>query len=232
MVDPPATDVHSTGVKGEVRVEEPDRVERAIARRSAEARATVPHLELSAEVDIGASLALSAQRPCSVTAMVARACALALRAVPRANAAYRDGRFELYSRVNVGVVIATGATYTVPTVFDCDSKSLDAVNDEIATLAERAEHGQLAPPELTGATFTLSNPGALGVTSAAPVIVPPQAAAVAAGAIREVPVVREGAIVAGQAMTLTLACDHRILYGAQAALFLNRIKTQLEEAIL
>jgi pyruvate dehydrogenase E2 component (dihydrolipoyllysine-residue acetyltransferase) len=232
MVDPSATDVHSTGVKGEVRVEEPDRSQRTIARRSAEARATVPDLELSAEVDMGASLALCAHRGCSVTAILARACALALRAVPRANAAYRDGRFELYSRINVGVVISTEATDTVPTVFDCDIKSLDAVSEEIATLGERAERGQLTPPDLTGATFTLSNPGALGVAGAVPVIVPPQAAAVAAGAIREVPVVRGGAVVPGHSMTLTLACDHRILYGSQAALFLNRIKTQLEEAIL
>jgi len=232
MVDPPAAHVHSAGVKGEVRVEEPDRSQRAIARRSAEARATVPDLELIAEVDMEASLALRADRGCSVTAMLARACAIALRDVPRANGAYRDGRIELYSRINVGVMITTEATYTVPTVFDCDIKSLDAVSTEIETLAERADGGQLAPPELTGATFTLSNPGALGVAGAVPVIVPPQAAAVAAGAIREVPMVRDGAIVPGHSMTLTLACDHRILYGSQAALFLNRIKTQLEEAIL
>jgi pyruvate dehydrogenase E2 component (dihydrolipoamide acetyltransferase) len=120
--------------------------------------------------------------------------------------------------------------YTVPTVFDCDRKSLDALTDEAARLASRAMEGQLTAPELTGATFTLCNVGALGVTNAAPLIVPPQAAAVATGAIREVPVVRSGALVPGHSMTISLACDHRILYGAQAAQFLTAIKSHLEEA--
>jgi pyruvate dehydrogenase E2 component (dihydrolipoamide acetyltransferase) len=230
MVDPPAIPTPAAGVKGEVRIEEPDRSQRTIARRTAEARATVPDLELSAEVDMDAGLTLMALTGSSVTALLLRACAASLRDVPHANAAYRDARFELYSRINVGLAIATGTTYTVPTVFDCDTKSLDTLSAEAERLAERAAQGEIAPPELTGATFTLSNPGTLGVTSTTPLLVPPQAAAVAAGAIREVPVVKAGAIVPGHAMTITLACDHRILYGAQAALFLTRIKTHLEEA--
>jgi pyruvate dehydrogenase E2 component (dihydrolipoamide acetyltransferase) len=230
MVDQPAAEGPAAGIKGEVRFEEPDHSERAIARRSAEARATVPDLELSTDVDMDPSIALCERTGCSVTALLLRACGRALREVPRANAAYRDGRFELYSRVNIGIAIATGATYTVPTVFDCDTKSLEALGREAAGLAERAAGGDLGPPDLAGATFTLSNPGTLGVGSTTPLIVPPQAAAFAAGAIREVPVVRAGAIVPGHSMTITVACDHRILYGARAALFLTRIKTHLEEA--
>lgn len=232
MVEMPASQAPAPGVKGEVVLREPDRAQRAIARRSAEARATVPDLELSAEVDIRASLELRERTGCGMTAILARACALALREVPQANGAYRDGRFELYSRINVGVMIATGATYTVPTVFDCDTKSLDALSQEITLLAQRAQAGELAAPELAGATFTLSNPGVLGVARATPLIVPPQAAAMAAGAIREVPVVSDGAILPGHSMTITLACDHRILFGTQAAQFLNAAKTQLEEATL
>jgi pyruvate dehydrogenase E2 component (dihydrolipoyllysine-residue acetyltransferase) len=230
MSDSSVSQTSPAGVKGDVELREPDRAQRTIARRSAEARATVPDLELSADVDMGAALAVRAQTGCSVTALLLRACAAALRDVPEANAAYRDGRFELYSRINVGLTIATGATYTVPTVFDCDRKSLDALSDEAARLASRAMEGQLTAPELAGATFTLCNVGASGVTSTAPLIVPPQAAAVAAGAIREVPVVRSGALVPGHSMTITLACDHRILYGAQAAQFLTAIKSHLEEA--
>jgi pyruvate dehydrogenase E2 component (dihydrolipoamide acetyltransferase) len=211
--------VNGGSAKGEVHVQEPDRSERAIARRSAEARATIPDLELSAEVDVEPSA--------GSTACLVRACALALREVPRANGAYRDGHFELYSRVNVGVVVASQESYVIPTVFDADRKSVSELSDDIAKLTERA--GELSPPELAGATFTLSNPGALGVASATPVVVPPQAAALAAGAIREIPVIREGALVAGHSMTLTLACDHRILYGAQAARFLTAVKTRLEE---
>ena len=230
MVDPPSTQSQAPGAKGAVRIEEPDRSQRSVARRSAETRATVPDLDLSTDVDMDASLTLRECVGCTVTAILLHACGRALREVPQANAAYRDGRFELYSRVNIGITIATGTTYTVPTVFDCDSKSVEALSQEAARLAERAATGELAPPDLAGATFTLSNPGALGVGSTTPLIVPPQAAAVAAGAIREVPVVRAGTIVPGHSMTITLACDHRVLYGAQAALFLTRIKTHLEEA--
>jgi pyruvate dehydrogenase E2 component (dihydrolipoamide acetyltransferase) len=230
MVEPPSTRSQPTSVKGEVRVEEPDRSQRLVARRAAETRATVPDLEMSTEVDMDASLALRDRVGCTVTALLLRACGRALRDVPQANAAYRDGRYELYSRVNIGLAIATATAYTVPTVFDCDTKSLDALSQEASRLAERAATGDLAPPDLAGATFTLSDSGSLGVGSTTPLIVPPQAAAVAAGAIRDVPVVRAGTIVPGHSMTITLACDHRILYGAQAALFLTRIKSHLEEA--
>jgi pyruvate dehydrogenase E2 component (dihydrolipoamide acetyltransferase) len=218
--------VSAGSAKGEVRVQEPDRSERLVARRSAEARATIPDLELRAEVDIEPGAGGTGSLVQGSTASLVQACALALREVPRANGAYRDGRFELYSRVNVGVVVASEECYVIPTVFDADRKSLSELSEEIAKLTERA--GELSPPELAGATFTLSNPGALGVASATPVVVPPQAAALAAGAIREVPVIRDGALVPGHSMTLTLACDHRILYGAQAARFLTAVKARLE----
>ena len=103
IVSQPASASELSSLKGEVRVDEPDRVGRSIARRSAETRATVPDLELAADVDAGAALALARERGCSLTAVLVRACAGALAQSPRANAAYRDGRYELYSRVNVGV---------------------------------------------------------------------------------------------------------------------------------
>ena len=99
----PASAPELSSLKGEVRYVEPDRVGRSIARRSAEIRATVPHLELSSEVDVTAALALARRSGWSLTAVLLRACARALAASPWANAAYRDGHFELYSRVNVGV---------------------------------------------------------------------------------------------------------------------------------
>jgi pyruvate dehydrogenase E2 component (dihydrolipoamide acetyltransferase) len=223
---------HQPGAKGEVRIVEPDRLQRTIARRSAEARATVPHLELSADVELDAALALREREGYSITAILVKACALALRDVPQANAAYRDGRYELYSRVNVGVTIATGDAYTIPTVFDCDRKTIAELNEEIAGLADAARAGTLAPGALSGATFTVSNPGGLGVAGMAPVIVPPQAGALAAGRVREIAAVRDAAIVPSKSMPITLACDHRILYGSQAARLLTRIQKQLEEATL
>ena len=203
------------GVKGEVRIEEADRAERTIARRSAESRATVPDLELS----VNAQISHSPDDPHTVTAILARACAHALREVPRANAAYRDGHFELYSRINIGVIVAEDDVHTIPTVFDCDQKSIQELSEEISKLAERATSAELSPPELGGATFTLWNAGPLGLDRATPLIVPPQAAALAAGAPSN------GLIV------LTLACDHRILYGARAARFLTLIRAMLSQGV-
>jgi pyruvate dehydrogenase E2 component (dihydrolipoamide acetyltransferase) len=226
MTDPPPAATASAGVKGETRVEEPTGRQRAIARRTAEARATVPHLELTVDVDV--SHRLAAGDP--VTASVVWACAVALRDCPRANAAYRDGRFELYSRVNVGLVVDAGDDFLVPTVFDADRKSIAELSGEIELLIERAGAGALTPPELAGATFTLTDMSTSGVRSLFPVPSPPHAAAVAAGTVREAPVVRDGALAPGRLTTLTLTCDGRILFGSRAAAFLVRIKQLLEEA--
>lgn len=187
--------------KGETTVHEPTAAERAIARRAAEARATVPDLEL------GVSLGSPRDTP-----RLLRACAVALRRHPRANAAYRDGRFELYSRINVGVVLASPDQYVIPTVFDADQKALAELAAELEELRGQAQAGQLSAPAFSGATFTLWNAGERGIARASIPVVPPQAAALAAGTD-----------------SLTLVCDHRILYGAQAADFLSEAKRLLEE---
>jgi pyruvate dehydrogenase E2 component (dihydrolipoamide acetyltransferase) len=202
--------------RGEAEIVEPTAAERAIGRRAAESRATMPFYELGVDVEM-------AER--SGTAVVLRAVALALRESPRANAAYRDGRFELYSRVNVAAVMGDVA----PTVFDADAKSIEDLAAELEQLRGRAERGELTSPELSSATSTFADLGPLGIDRPSIVPVIGQAVAIAAGAIRERPVVRGGAIVPGQMMQLTLACDHRILYGAAAATFAARIKQLLEE---
>jgi pyruvate dehydrogenase E2 component (dihydrolipoamide acetyltransferase) len=231
MIDPGAASPPA-GVKGEVRLLAPQRSEQAVARRSAESRATVPDLELAAEVEVDHALALAAEHGCGLSAILMRACALALRDVPRANAAYRDGSFELYSRINIGVVVAGDDAYTIPTVFDADERSLSELAAELTRVTERALSGELSSPELSGATFTLWDLGPLAVARATPLVVAPQAAAVSTGAVREVALVRNAHIVAGRAITITLACDHRILYGTQAGRFLNRITTLIEEGTL
>ena len=138
----------ASGAKGETRIEEPTAAERAIARRAAEARATVPDLELRADVDMAHALALRDSQAHSIPAILMRACALALRAVPRANGAYRDGRFELYSRVNIGIVVADEHSYLIPTVFDADQKSLAELTDEIERITGAARAGKLATARL------------------------------------------------------------------------------------
>jgi pyruvate dehydrogenase E2 component (dihydrolipoamide acetyltransferase) len=221
-----------TGAKGETRLQEPTRTQRTVARRSAEARATVPDLDLTVDAEMTGCLREIEQHGWSVDAILTRASALALVEVPVANASYRDGRFELHPRVNVGVTMQTEDAEVLATVFDADRKSVSELTDELEQLASRAQAGELAPPELSGATFGLSNLGRYGVRSSTPIVAPGHAAALCAGEVRQVAVVRAGDIVPGHAMTLTLAADHRILLGVPAARFLGRVKSLLEDGAL
>jgi pyruvate dehydrogenase E2 component (dihydrolipoamide acetyltransferase) len=226
--------------KGTVSYEDPSKLQSTVARRMSESKATAPHFYLEAEVDMSRLVAARAQIKAgaqegdvvpSFNDMVVKACALALREHPRANGAYRDGRFELYSRVNVGVAVAARDALVVPTVFDADQKNLRQIATDTRTLAQRVRDGQITPPELSGATFTVSNLGMFGIDSFAAVINPPQAAILAVGAITERPVIRDGEAATAHLMRVNLACDHRILYGAPAAEFLARIRALLEEPL-
>ena len=226
--------------KGQVTIQEPSKLQATIARRMAESKATAPHFYLAAEIDMSRAVAGRALMKegaaegdviPSFNDMVVKACALALREHPRANAAYRDGRFELYSRVNVGVAVAARDALVVPTVFDADRKGLRQIASESRELAQRVRDGKITPPELSGATFTVSNLGMYGIDRFSAVINPPQAAILAVGAIAERPVVRDGEITTAHLMKVDLACDHRILYGADGAQFLARVKSLLEEPL-
>jgi pyruvate dehydrogenase E2 component (dihydrolipoamide acetyltransferase) len=163
--------------------------------------------------------------------MVVKACAIALRDLPKANGAYRDGRFELYSRVNVGVAVAAPEALVVPTIFDADRKGLRQIAADTRAVAAKVRDGSIVPPELSGGTFTVSNLGMYGIDVFDAVINMGQAAILSVGAIRETPVVRDGEIVPGRLMKATIACDHRILYGAEGAEFLARVKELLEEPV-
>jgi pyruvate dehydrogenase E2 component (dihydrolipoamide acetyltransferase) len=226
--------------KGETKVEELSKLQEVIARRMAESKATAPHFYLEATVDMSAAVAgrkrLKAATPeggvvPSFNDMVVKACALALKEFPRANGAYKDGRFELYSRVNVGVAVAAQDALVVPTVFDADRKGLAQIARDAREVAGKVREGKITPPELSGGTFTVSNLGMFGIRSFAAIINSPQAAILAVGAIEERPVVRDGEITTAYLMDVTLACDHRILYGADAAEFLARIRALLEEPL-
>jgi pyruvate dehydrogenase E2 component (dihydrolipoamide acetyltransferase) len=231
----------SGSAKGDVTVQELTRTQAVVARRIAESKATVPEFTLSAEVDMEAAVELRTRLEAAAAAeggatpsygdMVVKACGIALREHPRANGSYKDGRFELHSRVNVGVAMAAQDSQVVATVFDADQKSLGEIARETRTLAERVRAGAVTPPELSGGTFTVSDLGVFGIQSFTAIINPPQAAILAVGEMTHRPVVRDGEIVARHAMTVTLACDHRILYGAGAAEFLGRIRGLLEEPV-
>jgi pyruvate dehydrogenase E2 component (dihydrolipoamide acetyltransferase) len=226
--------------KGQVTHEDLSKLQSTVARRMAESKATAPHFYLRAEVDMSRAVEARARLKAaagdgevvpSFNDMVVKACALALREHPRANGAYRDGRFELYSRVNVGVAVAAEDALVVPTLFDADRKGLRQIATESRALSQRVREGQITPPELSGATFTVSNLGMYGIVGFSAVINPPQAAILAVGAIEERPVIRDGEAVAAHLMQVDLACDHRILYGAPAAEFLARTRALLEEPL-
>jgi len=226
--------------KGSTSLQQPNRLQEVVARRMAESKATVPHFYLTTEIEM--DRAVEARERIrgmvgedhvvpSFNDMIVKACAMALRESPRANGAYRDGHFELYSRVNVGVAVAAPDSLVVPTIFDADRKGLTQIARETRELAAKVRAGTITPPELSGGTFTVSNLGMYGVRKFGPVISTPQAAILAVGAIEARPAVRAGTVVAAQLMEVTLACDHRILYGADGAQFLSRVKALLEEPV-
>ncbi|HEY3771387.1 MAG TPA: dihydrolipoamide acetyltransferase family protein [Solirubrobacteraceae bacterium] len=236
--DRPAAEPADGGAKGQVHRERLSRLQQTIARRMAESRATVPDFELRAEVDMSAAVALRGQLrevsdpvP-SYNDFLVKAAALALREFPRVNGAFREGEFERYSRVNVGIAVAGEDALVVPTIFDADRRSLREIAGSSRELAAKVRDGSITPAELAGSTFSVSNLGMFGVDSFSAVVNPPQAAILAVGALKPRPIVDDtGAIVARPTVQLTLACDHRILYGADGARFLVRVRELLESPV-
>ena len=233
--------------RGDTTTVELTRTQQTIARRMAESKATIPDFSIEMDVDMEECAKLRSElkrlshpespaQPGSATPtvvptyndMIVKACALALREHPRANGSYRDGRLQLHSRVNVGVAVAADDALVVPTVFDAEEKSLGEIARETRALAERVRAGTITPPELGGGTFTVSNLGMFGVRSFTAIVNPPQAAILSVGALEQRAIIRDDEVVARHTMTLTLVCDHRILYGADAAQFLARVRELLQ----
>ena len=216
---------------------EPTRTQSLIARRMSESRATVPSFTLETTVDMTTATslreemkeaALDGELVPTVNDLVVKACAIALREQPEANGGWRDGRFERYSRVNIGVAVAAPGSLVVPTVFDADRLTLAQIAATTRLLGERVRSGEITPPELSGGTFTVSNLGMFGIRSFEAIINQPQAGILAVGAVQGRPAVLDGAVVPRMLMDLTLSCDHRALYGADGARLLERIRALLE----
>jgi pyruvate dehydrogenase E2 component (dihydrolipoamide acetyltransferase) len=235
---PAATGDTGSG-RGATTTEDLSRLQQTIARRMAESKATAPDFVITCEVDMEAAVefrkqlkAASGEDPApSFNDFVVKASALALKEFPRANGAYRDGKFELYSRINVGIAVAGQDALIVPTIFDTDNKSLGQISRDARALAERVRAGKISPPELSSGTFSVSNLGMFGIKRFTAVINPPQAAILAVGEMTPRAVVRDGEITVRPIMELTLSCDHRILYGADAAQVLGRIRERLENPL-
>ncbi len=143
--------------------------------------------------------------------------------LPRFNASYVDGRIEEYSRVNIGVAVSTDDALLVPVVSDADRRTLGEIAAETRRLAEGARSRSLRPDDLHGGTFTVSNLGMFGVRSFTAIVDAPQAAILAVGAVRREAFETSGGVAFRDVMTLTLSCDHRVVYGADGARFLSRV---------
>jgi pyruvate dehydrogenase E2 component (dihydrolipoamide acetyltransferase) len=226
------------GPKGRAELHELTRLQQTISRRMAESKATAPDFSISLTVDMTKAVELRARlkevadpAP-SFNDMVVKAAAIALRDHPRVNGAYRDGKFELYENVNIGVAVAAEDALVVPTVFNADTKSLGQIARDARAAATKVRDKTITPPELSGGTFTVSNLGMFGIEFFTAIINPPQASILTVGKLEKRPAVDEnGRIVARDQLTLSLVCDHRILYGADGAKFLAQVKELLEQPL-
>jgi pyruvate dehydrogenase E2 component (dihydrolipoamide acetyltransferase) len=226
------------GPKGDVEIEELTRLQQTVSRRMAESKATAPDFSIALTVDMTAAVELRTRLKeisdpvPSFNDMVVKACANALREHPRVNGAYRDGKFELYDRVNVGIAVAAMDALVVPTIFDADKKSLGTIARDAREVIGKVKDKTVTPPELSSGTFTVSNLGMFGIEQFTAIINPPQAAILTVGKLEKQPAVDDkGKVIARDQMVLTLVCDHRILYGADGAQFLARVKDLLEQPL-
>src|SRR5438874_1441497 len=202
----------------DVEVVEPTRMQATIARRMAESKSTVPEFQVTVEARVDLAVSLRQQLKDSVagaekvtmTDFLVRACALALRKFPEVNSSWVDGKFQRKRAVNIGLAVAPsqGMGLLVPVVHDADIKDLIQISIESRQVIERARSGRPNEGDLSGATFSISNLGMFGVDEFTAIINPPEAAILAVGAIKDVPVVEDGRIVPGKVMRMTLSVDH------------------------
>jgi pyruvate dehydrogenase E2 component (dihydrolipoamide acetyltransferase) len=223
---------------------------KTIARRLTESKTTVPHFYLSIDVDaaqlvklreqINGELASSGDaaangeaKPLKVSLndLLIKACAVALVQVPACNASFTPDAILLHKRVDISVAVAIPDGLVTPVVRRADQKSVVAIAREVRDLAARARARKLKPEEMQDGTFSISNLGMFGIDQFAAVINPPEGAILAVGQVREVPVVVDGAVVAGKRLAMTLSCDHRVVDGAIGAAFLAELRRLVEHPL-
>ena len=210
---------------------------KTIARRLAESKFTAPHFYLKLSVDMGAAVearkAINAQEGVKVSFndMVVKAVSLALKKHPAVNSAWMDNFIRQNDHVHIGVAVAVEDGLLVPVVRHADRKSLTEIGAEVKDYAGKAREKKLQPSDWEGNTFTISNLGMFGIEDFTAIINPPDACILAVGGISDVPVVKDGSVVPGKVMKLTLSCDHRVVDGATGAAFLQEVKSLLEHPV-
>jgi pyruvate dehydrogenase E2 component (dihydrolipoamide acetyltransferase) len=208
---------------------------KAIVRATTQSKAPVPHFYVTTEVDMGEGVRFveeskkrGDQSPVSITHLIIAAAARALVQHPGLNAAFAGETIRVFPAIDIGIAVALEDGLIVPVVRDCGKKPLRQIADAERVLVTRARNRELTPEEYTGATFSISNLGMFDVENFIAVILPPAAAVLAVGSVREVPVVKNGRVEVGSRLKLTLSCDHRVVDGAAAAKFLQAFKRGLE----
>jgi pyruvate dehydrogenase E2 component (dihydrolipoamide acetyltransferase) len=212
-------------------------MQKTIARRLGESKQTVPHFYVRNEVDMTDALALRKQfntsagengTKISVNDLVIKACALALEKSPDVNSSYKDGQFVHHQRINIGIAVDIPNGLVVPVIRDANIKGVRSIAREAKARGEKARAGKLAPSDFTGGTFSISNLGMMDVTDFVPIINPPEAAILAVASARKVFVPINDQPVIRDIMPLTVSADHRIVYGAAVARFLQEVKRLLQ----
>jgi pyruvate dehydrogenase E2 component (dihydrolipoamide acetyltransferase) len=163
--------------------------------------------------------------------LVLKAAALALKQHPKVNSSWLGDKIRINYHVNVGVAVAVDEGLLVPVIRFADTKSLSQIAAEVKDVAQKAKDKKLQPADWEGSTFTISNLGMFGIDEFTAIINPPDACILAIGGISQVPVVKNGAVVPGNIMKVTLSCDHRVVDGATGAAFLQTVKSFLEEPL-
>ncbi|WP_433336273.1 dihydrolipoamide acetyltransferase family protein [Spirillospora sp. CA-294931] len=215
------------------------RFRKVAAKRLTESKRTAPHFYLSRDVDAEPLLAFRATlnqaldpAKISVNDLIVKACATALREHPEINVSFTEENLLIHRRVNVGVAVAVDGGLLVPVIRDADRKGVSQIGAETRELAAKARDGKLGAQEMSGGTFSVSNLGMFGVGSFSAVINPPESAILAVGAVRDEPVVRDGAVVPGKRLSITASFDHRAIDGAVGAKFLARLAELLQNPLL
>ncbi|MFL2623885.1 MAG: 2-oxo acid dehydrogenase subunit E2 [Flavobacteriaceae bacterium] len=210
---------------------------RVIAKRLSESKFSAPHYYLAVEFDMDNSIAFRKQfnsipnTKISFNDIVVKACALALRKHPQVNSQWFEDRMKLNNHVHISVAVAVEDGLVVPVVKFANEQTLPQIGAAIKDFAERARNKKLTPQEMEGSTFTISNLGMFGIESFTSIINQPNSAILSVGTIVQKPVVKEGQIVIGNTMKLTLACDHRTVDGATGAAFLQTLKEYIENPV-
>ena len=207
---------------------------KAIARATTQSKAPVPHFYLTSEIDMEEAERFRDQlkhnratHP-SVTDLLIKTAAIALTRHPNINVSFTGPAIRRHARIDIGIAVGIDDGLITPVIRNCAAKSLDEISAESRTLIDRAREKRLQPQEYSDATFSISNLGMFDVENFIAVLIPPQAASIAVGTIRDAPVVKDGTVKAGRRMKVTLSCDHRALDGVQGAGFLKEFKRILE----